>query len=228
MDTNKYYSQSVMSEVGDFLVRSWLDTESIYIESLDLLIFTDGRAFHVEQDWPTQPMPVIKFVREEIQPVDYMKEYFRNQWIKGNVLKHLNGLISEKTAEIKDMMDKAGSLNKYLDWWQHDNLMTKLELARKQLAKYQSQKKIIQTSKGDQQLPIAQAKSVPITEIVPVNRAGFASCPFHKDRTPSFKYYPKENRFKCFSCNEGGDVIDLIRKMYNLSLPEAVKRLTGK
>ena len=35
------------------------------------------------------------------------------------------------------------------------------------------------------------------------------SCPFHNDKTPSFSIVDKGNGafYKCFSCNEGGDII---------------------
>ena len=36
-------------------------------------------------------------------------------------------------------------------------------------------------------------------------------CPFHEERNPSFYYHAEKNRFKCFGCDIGGDVIDLHR-----------------
>ncbi len=38
-----------------------------------------------------------------------------------------------------------------------------------------------------------------------VNRGGFACCPFHNERTPSFKVY--EDHFHCFGCGAHGDRI---------------------
>lgn len=49
-------------------------------------------------------------------------------------------------------------------------------------------------------------------------------CPFHADRTPSFYIYP-DNRFHCFGCNTGGDVIDFVQKAHGLSFPDALKHL---
>ena len=48
-------------------------------------------------------------------------------------------------------------------------------------------------------------------------------CPFHKEKTASFSV--KGNRYKCFSCGEGGDVIDFVSEYYNISPVEAAKRL---
>ena len=37
----------------------------------------------------------------------------------------------------------------------------------------------------------------------------WACCPFHQERTPSFKYEPEKDRFHCFGCKQSGDLIDL-------------------
>ena len=40
---------------------------------------------------------------------------------------------------------------------------------------------------------------------VQVNSRGFALCPFHAEKTPSFKVY--DSSFHCFGCGAGGTVI---------------------
>lgn len=72
---------------------------------------------------------------------------------------------------------------------------------------------------------IARAKSVPMTQFLEVNGAGFAACLKHNDKTPSVKYYPKDNKAHCFSCNWHFDVIDLIQHIHSCSFIEGVKRL---
>lgn len=57
------------------------------------------------------------------------------------------------------------------------------------------------------------------------NRQGFVSCPFHSERTASFKIYPKSNSFYCFGCGAGGDVIDFVRLLYGLDFRQACVRL---
>jgi len=52
-------------------------------------------------------------------------------------------------------------------------------------------------------------------------------CPFHDDTNASFAVWPKVQRWKCFTCApEGGDVIDLYRRMFDLTFSEAKKRAT--
>ena len=57
------------------------------------------------------------------------------------------------------------------------------------------------------------------------NKQGFVSCPFHSERTASFKIYPKSNSFYCFGCGAGGDVIDFVRLLYGLDFRQACLRL---
>ena len=52
-------------------------------------------------------------------------------------------------------------------------------------------------------------------------------CPFHDESEGSFTVYADSERFYCFGCGEGGDVLDFIRRVENLSLPEAIARLDG-
>ena len=52
------------------------------------------------------------------------------------------------------------------------------------------------------------------------------SCPFHNDKTPSFSIVDKGNGafYKCFSCNEGGDIIKFIQKIENLPFIQALQK----
>lgn len=65
-----------------------------------------------------------------------------------------------------------------------------------------------------------------ISGYIPVQRAGRsykARCPFHKEKTPSFVITPDMQRFKCFGCGEGGDVISFIQKIERVEFGEALK-----
>lgn len=55
-----------------------------------------------------------------------------------------------------------------------------------------------------------------------------AFCPLHDNkRTPAFAIFPHIQRFYCYTCcPEGGDVIDLVRKMNGLTFQQALKVVT--
>ena len=50
-------------------------------------------------------------------------------------------------------------------------------------------------------------------------------CPFHEEAEGSFTVYADSQRWYCFGCGAGGDVLDFVRRAENLSLPEAIRRL---
>ena len=52
-------------------------------------------------------------------------------------------------------------------------------------------------------------------------------CPFHDEAEGSFTVYADSEKFYCFGCGLGGDVLDFIRQSENLTLPEAIARLDG-
>lgn len=56
----------------------------------------------------------------------------------------------------------------------------------------------------------------------------FGLCPFHSEKTPSFSVSPERQIFRCFSCGEGGNVINFLAKIENISYIESVKRLASK
>jgi hypothetical protein len=51
-----------------------------------------------------------------------------------------------------------------------------------------------------------------------------ACCPFHEEKTPSFRVNEK-NFFKCFGCGAGGDVIKFVQDYQCISFQEAIKWL---
>lgn len=65
------------------------------------------------------------------------------------------------------------------------------------------------------------------TTLKRVGRELVGLCPIHDERTPSFKVYPDKERFKCFGCGEGGDVLDLVQAIHDCTVQEAVDILTG-
>lgn len=63
---------------------------------------------------------------------------------------------------------------------------------------------------------------------VKLHRAGNewkACCPFHADRSPSFTIFDGGQRFHCFGCGAGGDVLDYLQLAHSVDLREAAAML---
>jgi DNA primase len=68
--------------------------------------------------------------------------------------------------------------------------------------------------------------------VVTLTRAGSGQlqglCPFHDEKSPSFHVTPAKGFYYCFGCGKGGDVIDFVREIHNLSFAEAVEWLADR
>jgi len=78
-------------------------------------------------------------------------------------------------------------------------------------------------------------RAVDIVDVIqgymPLKRVGNrykALCPFHHEKTPSFIVSPERQIFKCFGCNEGGDVFKFVMKKERVEFPEAVRMLAER
>lgn len=59
---------------------------------------------------------------------------------------------------------------------------------------------------------------------IEVNKAGFARCPFHAEKTASFKVF--KDGCKCFGCGEyAQNAIDLTMKLFGLSFVQACEKI---
>ena len=54
-----------------------------------------------------------------------------------------------------------------------------------------------------------------------VTRSHKCLCPFHEDKSPSLKFWPSVNGWKCYGCGAKGTNIDLVMKMEGLKFHEA-------
>lgn len=53
-------------------------------------------------------------------------------------------------------------------------------------------------------------------------------CPFHDDRNPSLSVNREKGVYNCFGCGEGGDAIELVRKIKGLGFRDALSYLKGE
>jgi DNA primase len=70
-----------------------------------------------------------------------------------------------------------------------------------------------------------------VGEYVTLKRTGAnykGLCPFHDDKSPSMSVSPSKGIFKCFSCQQGGNVFQFIMEHEGLSYPLAIKFLADK
>ena len=70
-----------------------------------------------------------------------------------------------------------------------------------------------------------------ISSYLTVKKAGVnykALCPFHTEKTPSFMISPERQTYKCFGCNEFGDIFTFIEKMEGVDFYNALKILADR
>jgi DNA primase len=59
-------------------------------------------------------------------------------------------------------------------------------------------------------------------------RVMWGCCPFHNEKSPSFKVENERRLYKCFGCGKGGDCFKWLVETEGLSFREAVEKLAGE
>ncbi|MGN0734006.1 MAG: DNA primase [Emergencia sp.] len=70
-----------------------------------------------------------------------------------------------------------------------------------------------------------------VGRVVQLKRAGSnykGVCPFHNEKTPSFVVSETKQIFTCFGCGATGDVIEFVKRYYNLEFGETVEKIAGE
>ncbi len=64
-------------------------------------------------------------------------------------------------------------------------------------------------------------------KLVRKGRTMWGCCPFHAEKSPSFKVENERRIYKCFGCGKGGNAFQWLMETEGLSFPESVERLAG-
>ncbi|MBN2449429.1 MAG: DNA primase, partial [Lentisphaeria bacterium] len=56
----------------------------------------------------------------------------------------------------------------------------------------------------------------------------WACCPFHKEKTPSFKVSSSRQSYYCFGCHKSGNVFSFVQEIENIDFPAAVELLARR
>lgn len=70
-----------------------------------------------------------------------------------------------------------------------------------------------------------------VKEFVSLRKAGVnykGICPFHNEKTPSFTVSPSKQLCKCFSCGKGGNAVNFLMQLEQMTYPEALRWLARK
>lgn len=70
-----------------------------------------------------------------------------------------------------------------------------------------------------------------VSETVVLKKKGrlfWGNCPFHNEKTPSFKVDPATQLWHCFGCGIGGDVFGYVMRRENVEFPDAVRLLAER
>lgn len=65
-------------------------------------------------------------------------------------------------------------------------------------------------------------------KLIRKGRVMWGCCPFHQEKSPSFKVENERRTYKCFGCGAGGDAFKWLMETEGCSFPEAVERLAGE
>lgn len=75
--------------------------------------------------------------------------------------------------------------------------------------------------------PLADMVEAAGVQLTGTGRVRQGVCPFHAEAEGSFTVYGDTERFWCFGCGAGGDVLDFVQRCEGIGLPEAIRRLQG-
>lgn len=78
---------------------------------------------------------------------------------------------------------------------------------------------------------ITRVRDIPISQIISqftkINSTGLGLCPFHDEKTPSFRATDSKGIYKCFGCGKSGDVIDFVMNFEKIDFVAAIEKIAS-
>lgn len=165
--------------------------------------------------------------------------------IKTILIRQINLLKSKEVELAVDRKHFNQTITDYNDGWLLDYAVGGID---KELAVLQQKIKKLEfyvwridnpqtESKGNgiTDYDIEQAKQVSVVELVqPIAKLRQSGsnwvclCPLHRERSPSFIIFGKNNHWKCFGCNASGDSIEFVKRYYGMTFIQAIKFILHK
>lgn len=158
----------------------------------------------------------IKRVKEQISALDGYRERRTKGLEKINIFDR-PGYVEDIETDIADML--AEYEKELKTYYYHLSHLKKLEMKKKGV-------EVKDSGTGITDEDVEMARRVKISNFIKVRHDRKAVCLFHSEKTPSMHVYP--DHFYCFSCNQKGDVIDIVQKQQGLDFRNAVLFLIGK
>ncbi len=192
----------------DELEKEWFNSKPKFSDRELLEIFPQAKKViqKLIKEWKEKRNKVLDAVKEKLTLIrrncsDEFSRWFWREWVKVN-----EGELLLKIDENIARLERLDSLSKSKP--RKSSILTK-EMIEKAL--------------------MVQIENV-ASRYTRLKRSGknlVGLCPLHSEKHPSFFIYQETNSFYCYGCNKGGNVINLIMALENLSFKEAVKYLAN-
>lgn len=157
----------------------------------------------------------------QVADINKKRAEFLNRFAipRGLDKKQYQEILKETQKRIDDIQERERHLDFdekfFLSMEREDYIAKKLKI-----------KKILEMHEGYGTGNLEKAKEFPIEQLLEF-KGGFCNCPFHgPEKTNSAKLYKERNKIHCFGCGIDADSLDVYMKINNVSLSEAIKKLS--
>jgi len=215
-----------------------LDTLVCWSQNIPAVSSTGG-AMSFQEDWATQLAPNQVYLCFDNDPAGAEGMVKVLKYIpdaKVILFPNITGVkdVSDYVAMGKDFRKLMATAKSYknteeviADKHERDAVMLPTIFHDKYIEKHQEQaqratRPASSTHKSDK---VLRAKDYPMDNLIKFDR-NFACCPWHNEKSPSLKYYPKSNSAYCFgACGKTYDSIDAYQLVHGVGFLDAVKEL---